>query len=78
NTYDSPGYKDFDLSFEKYFTFPWFFGEKMKVEGKGEVINLFNRSNLGGVDGSMTNSTFGKSTSQLPARSMQFHLRASF
>jgi hypothetical protein len=78
NTYDSPGYKDFDLSFEKYFTFPWLFGEKMKIEGKGEVINLFNRSNLGGVDGVMTNSTFGRSTSQLPARSMQFHLRASF
>lgn len=78
NTYDSPGYKDFDLSFEKYFTFPWFSAERMKIEAKGEVINLFNRSNLGGVDSVMNDSTFGKSTNQLPARSMQFHLRASF
>ncbi|MFP5226943.1 MAG: TonB-dependent receptor domain-containing protein [Acidobacteriota bacterium] len=78
NTYDSPGYKDFDLTIDKYFGFPWFFGERMKIEAKGEILNLFNRSNLGGVDSHMTDSTFGQSTSQLPARSMQFHLRASF
>jgi hypothetical protein len=78
NTYDSPGYKDFDLTFEKYFSLPWFFSEKMKIEAKGEVFNLFNRSNLGGVDSGMTDSTFGKSTGQLPPRSLQFHVRASF
>ena len=78
NTYDSPGYKDFDFTFEKYFNFPWFFSEKMKLEAKGEVFNLFNRSNLGAVDSGMTDSSFGKSTNQLPPRSLQFHLRASF
>jgi hypothetical protein len=78
NTYDSPGYKSFDLTFEKYFSLPWFFSERVKIEAKGEVFNLFNRSNLGGVDANMTDSTFGQTTSQLPSRSMQMHLRASF
>ncbi len=78
NTYDRPGYKDFDFNFEKYFDVPWFFGEKMKIEAKGEVFNLFNRTNLNGVDSGMTDSSFGQSTSQLPPRSMQMHLRASF
>jgi outer membrane receptor protein involved in Fe transport len=78
NTYDRPGYKDFDFTFEKYFGLPWFFSEKMKIEAKGEVFNLFNRTNLNGVDSGMTDSTFGESTSQLPPRSLQLHLRASF
>lgn len=78
NTYDSPGYKNFDLTVEKYFDLPWFFSEKMRIEAKGEIFNLFNRSNLGAVDSVMTDSTFGRSTNQLPARSMQIHLRASF
>jgi len=78
NTYDNPGYKDFDLTFEKYFNLPWFFSEKMKIEAKGEVFNLLNRTNLGGVDAGMTDSSFGKSTNQLPPRSFQLHLRASF
>jgi hypothetical protein len=78
NTFDRPGYKDFDFTFEKYFNVPWFFSEKMKIEAKGEVFNLFNRTNLNGVDSGMTDSSFGKSTSQLPPRSLQLHLRASF
>lgn len=78
NTYDRPNYKTFDFTFEKYFNVPWFFEEKMKIEAKGEVFNLFNRANLGTVDANMSSGTFGKSTSQLPPRSMQFHLRASF
>jgi hypothetical protein len=67
-----------DLTFEKHFSLPWFFAERIKIEAKGEVFNLFNRTNLNGVDSGMTDSSFGKSTSQLPPRSMQLHLRASF
>ncbi len=78
NTYDNPGYKIMNFTFEKYFNAPWFFAEKIKIEAKGEVFNLFNRTNLGSVDSSLTDSTFGKSTSQLPPRSLQLHLRASF
>ncbi len=78
NTYDQPGYKDMDFTFEKYFNVPWFFSEKMKIEAKGEVFNLFNRSNLWQMDGGLTDSTFGTVTNQLPARYFQLHMRASF
>ncbi|MGA7340328.1 MAG: hypothetical protein WBX18_07020, partial [Terracidiphilus sp.] len=78
NTYDQPGYKDMDFTFEKYFNAPWFFSEKVKIEAKGEVFNLFNRSNLWQVDGGLNDSTFGEVTNQLPARYFQLHLRASF
>jgi hypothetical protein len=78
NTYDKPGYKDIDFTFEKYFSLPWFFAEKVKIEAKGEVFNLFNRSNLYSVDTNMADSSFGKATNQLPPRSLWLHLRASF
>jgi hypothetical protein len=78
NTYDQPGYNNVDFTFEKFFTLPWFLGEKLKLEGKGEVFNLFNRTNLHTVNSDMSGGLFGHSTSQLPARSLQFHLRASF
>jgi hypothetical protein len=78
NTFDQPGYNNVDFTFEKFFNVPWFFSEKMKIEAKGEVFNLFNRSNLISVDGNMADGTFGHATNQLPARSLQLHLRASF
>jgi hypothetical protein len=78
NTYDQPGYNNVDFTFEKFFTTPFFFGEKLKLEAKGEVINLLNRTNLNTVTSDMSSSLFGHSTSQLPSRYLQFHLRASF
>jgi hypothetical protein len=78
NTYDEPGYKNVDLNLSKYFSAPWFFGERMKIEAKGEVINLFNRANLTGVSSDMTSGTFGQATNSLPARTITFHVRASF
>lgn len=78
NTYDQPGYSNLNFTFEKLFHAPWFFGEKMQIEGKGEVFNLFNRANLTNVTSDLSSSLFGHATSQLPARSVQIHLRASF
>lgn len=78
NTYDQPGYNNLDFTFEKFFNAPWFFGEKMRIEAKGETFNLFNRSNLWTMGSDMSNGTFGHATNQLPARSLQLHLRASF
>jgi hypothetical protein len=78
NTYDEPGYNNLNFTFAKSFNTPWFFGEKMNVEAKGEVINLFNRSNLDFVTSDMSSSLFGHATSQLPARYLQLHLRANF
>ncbi len=79
NTYDGPGYNNVDFTFEKFFNTPWFFGEKMQIEAKGEVTNLFNRANLWGMNSDLSNPTlFGHSTNQFPARYLQIHLRASF
>lgn len=81
NTYDLPGYNNLDFTFEKFFGVPWFFSEKMRIEAKGEVFNLFNRSNLGeggALSGDLSTGNFGQATNQLPARSFQLHLRASF
>jgi hypothetical protein len=78
NTFDGPGYNNVDFTFEKYFSTPFFFGERLKIELKGETFNLFNRSNLTGMVSDLSNGSFGKATNQLPPRSLQFHVRASF
>lgn len=78
NTYDQPGYNNVDFTFEKFFHTPWFFGDRMQIEAKGETFNLFNRANLTGVNSDLSSSLFGHSVNQLPARSLQLHLRASF
>lgn len=75
NTYDQSGYNNFNFTFAKLFTIR----ERFSIQAKGEAFNLFNRVNLLGVNSDLSNpSQFGKSTNQLPARSIQFHLRASF
>ena len=78
NTYDQPGYNNVDLNVTKFFTTPWFFGERMKLEARGEILNLFNRANLTFVSSDMTSGTFGQATNSLPARTITFHVRASF
>ena len=78
NTYDNEGYNNVDFTVSKSFSAPWFWGEKLKMEARGEVYNLFNRTNLTGVNGDLSSGSFGKATNQLPARSFQLHLRATF
>jgi len=78
NTYDNEGYYNVNFTFGKSFSAPWFFGERLKLEARGEVFNLFNRTNLTSVNGDLSSGTFGQATNQLPARSFQLHLRATF
>jgi Carboxypeptidase regulatory-like domain/TonB dependent receptor-like, beta-barrel len=80
NTYDSPGYNNFNLTVGKAFTTPWFTGERLKLEARGEFLNLFNRTNLINVDGNLADAggNFGKATNQLPGRVVQLHFRATF
>ncbi len=78
NTYDEPGYNNVDLNLAKFFTLPWFFGETLKLEARGEILNLFNRANLTFVSSDMTSGTFGQATNSEPARTITFHVRASF
>jgi Carboxypeptidase regulatory-like domain/TonB dependent receptor len=78
NTYDQPGYNNVDLNISKFFSVPWFFGERMKIEVKGEMLNLFNRANLQFVSSDMTSGNFGQATNSQPARTITIHVRASF
>lgn len=78
NTYNQPGYNNLNFTFEKFFSVPWFSGEKLRLEARGEVFNLFNRVNLSGVNSDLSSSLFGHSTNQLPPRSLQIHIRAVF
>ncbi len=83
NTYDQPGYNDVDLTAAKLFSLPWFGGERLRLEGKAEAFNVFNRVNLIGVTSDLSSgSLFGHSTNELQrlvgGRSVQLHLRGSF
>jgi hypothetical protein len=78
NTYDNEGFNNVNFTFGKSFSAPWFFGERLKLEARGEVFNLFNRTNLISVNGDMSQHTFGEATNQLNARYFQLHLRATF
>jgi hypothetical protein len=78
NTYDQPGYNNVDFNIAKFFTTPWFFGESLKLEARGEILNLFNRANLTLVSSDMTSGSFGQATNSQPARTITFHVRASF
>jgi hypothetical protein len=78
NTYDQPGYSNVNLNAAKLIYAPWFHGEKADIELRGEIFNLFNRPNLTNVDSNLADSEFGRATSQLPAREVQFHVRFQF
>jgi hypothetical protein len=78
NTYDQPGYDNVNLNIAKLIYAPWFHGEKLNIELRGEMFNLLNHANLINVDSDLTDSEFAHATSQLPAREVQFHVRAQF
>ena len=58
NTFVGPGYKNFDLSLIK----DTVLREKMKVQFRFEVFNLFNTTNLALPNRLLTDSFFGRST----------------
>ncbi len=82
NTYDQPGYNNFDFTMARLFTTKWFGGDKLHLEGKAEAFNLFNRVNLTGPTSDLSSSLFGQSTNELQrltgGRSVQLHLRGYF
>jgi hypothetical protein len=80
NTYDQPGYDDVNFNVEKLMYAPWFHGDKVNIELRGEFFNALNHPNLTTVDGNLVDAqtTFGRATSQYPARTIQFHMRVKF
>lgn len=76
NTYDGPGFAVVNLAVQRSFPLPPL-GESGRLEIRGEFLNLFNRVNLVNPVSDLSNSLFGFSTSQHPARQIQLvaHIR---
>jgi hypothetical protein len=66
-----------DASVAKNTRIPWL-GEAGNLQLRFDILNVFNHSNLGPVDGNMADATFGKVTSALPARQIQLIARITF
>ncbi len=52
--------------------------ERLNVQFRAEMFNLFNRVNLFIPDGNLGSPTFGRSTAAFPARQIQFGLKFLF
>jgi hypothetical protein len=79
NTYSNPGYANTDLSMQKIFTTPWFTGDKTShLQIRVDAFNSFNRVNLGGIQGDISNANFGKVTSAGAARTFQVGAKFRF
>jgi hypothetical protein len=77
NMYFGPGYAQTNFNVVKPFRLKML-GEQGRLDFRAEFFNLFNRVNLDQPDGSLTSSTFGKSTGALGARNIQLGLRLAF
>jgi hypothetical protein len=77
NCYRNPGMFEVDASVAKD-THISKLGEAGNLQLRFDFVNLFNRANLGPVDGNMADLTFGRVTSALPARQIQLIARISF
>jgi hypothetical protein len=77
-----PGINNWNMSFSKKFSFK----EKVSLQFRGELYNIFNHTQFNSVNttatfaanGTQTNSAFGQLTGTEGARSMQFTLRLVF
>lgn len=78
NVYNEPGLANVDMTLTRNFATKWFFGESAHIQAQAEIYNLFNHPNLTNVTSDLSSPLFGRATGQLPARSLQLHLRLSF
>ena len=75
NIFRNPSYIDFDASMLKNNRI---FRERVNLQLRFDFFNVLNHVNLGGVDGSMFSSTFGKVTAVGDPRNIQLGARISF
>jgi hypothetical protein len=77
NPYIGPGYANTNLNLLKRFP-ALFLGEQGQIDFRAEFFNLLNRVNLGQPTGAITSSQFGRVTTALGGRNVQFGLRVAF
>jgi hypothetical protein len=74
NAFRGPGYADVSLSLSKRFNVT----PKVNTEVRVDAFNAFNRVNLSDPNMDLSNTNFGKSTSQLNTRAIQLGVRLRF
>jgi hypothetical protein len=77
NMYFGPGYANTNFNVVKHFPLH-FLGERGQLDFRAEFFNLFNRVNLSSIAGDLSSSQFGRATTALGARNVQFGLRLAF
>ena len=75
--YRGPGFAQVDLGFVKDSAFP-VIGARGKLQFRVDAFNIFNRVNLGNVNGDLNSATFGRSTGTSQPRVIQFGVRVSY
>ncbi|MDR3737446.1 MAG: TonB-dependent receptor [Terracidiphilus sp.] len=79
NAFVGPRYTDLDLAATKSFGLPTMkiLGEGARIEIRANAFNVFNKLNLASIDSNITDSTFGRATSALGARTIEgeFHFK---
>jgi hypothetical protein len=74
NAYRGPGYTDFDMGLMKHFPLK----DRLDTTFRFETFNVFNHTNLGQPNNTVTNGTFGKISSASDPRILQFALRLNW
>ena len=80
NTFRGPRYFNVDISFAKRIRIPWTIAGSTGADFqiRLEMFNAFNTTNLNNPVNNMTSPLFGRSTSALPGRIIQFGGRFAF
>lgn len=82
NSFDGPGYQDFDATVTKLFGLPSsrYFGERPGLEIRADAFNLFNLTNLAAssVQTNIESANFGQANAGLAGRIVNLQARFSF
>jgi len=78
NAYRGPHYFNVDLSLIKSFRVPWINGPGADAQFRIESFNFLNNTNLTQPEGNMAAPLFGRSSSALAGRIVQFSGRFTF
>jgi hypothetical protein len=77
NTFYGPGYANVNFNIVKHIPMR-FLGEQGQLDFRTEFFNLLNRTNLSNVQGDLSSSQFGRATTALGGRNVQFGVRLAF
>ncbi|MEE8585062.1 MAG: hypothetical protein V3T83_09450, partial [Acidobacteriota bacterium] len=78
NTFEGPGFANFDFSLFKDFSLAGPLSEESKIQFRVEFFNLFNRVNFLQPEPRINFAQFGRSTDTFDAREIQFGLKFIF